>query len=477
MTPCSMHPTRTAHWHCANCNQDFCSDCVIKQNSGAMSGNRLMRSCPKCLAETRWVGADVVLKPFWERLPGFFIYPLAAGTMIYMAVLSLGALVYWSWIVQFVCWVLLLNYAFVALKSTARGHLSPPCFEVIISGNFLEVVIPVVKQAALIFILIVLGSMVTGRLGGIAGLLYLLLVVFMLPSMIIVLVNTESLITALNPAAFLALPFKIGKAYFIMFVFLAILAGAPGALLQWFMPYLPVWLSAYLAAFAENYYTVISYHLMGYVLLQYHETLGYEIEVDDIKTGSGSEREIPDDSAVREAKMIAVLCREGRFDQAIEHIGQWRQQGGEFNADLARQYFELLKNNDDKAGMLAHTPVYLDFAVAEGWKKEALATYDACRKIDPDFTAGAPTMFRIGEWMAEDGRFKDGLKIFSRLVKSHPDADEAPLSYFRAAQLYHERLMDADRARKIMNTLLRKFPEHAMRPKFERYLEYLGGTA
>ncbi|MFP3979941.1 MAG: tetratricopeptide repeat protein [Desulfobacterales bacterium] len=418
-----------------------------------------------------------MLKPFWERLPAFFIYPLATGTMIYMAVLSLGALVYWSWIVQFVCWVLLLNYAYVALKSTARGKLTPPGVDEMISGNFLEVVIPVVKQAALIFILIVLGSMVAGRLGGIAGLLYLLLAVFMLPSMIIVLVNTESLITALNPAAFLALPFKIGKAYFIMFVFLAILAGAPGALLQWFMPYVPAWMGACLAAFVENYYTVVSYHLMGYVLLQYHEVLGYDIEADDIRADAGREREVPDDSAVREAKMVAVLCRDGSFDQAIDHIGQWRQQGGEFNADLARQYFQLLKNNNDKAGMLAHAPVYLDFAIAEGWKNEALEAYDACRRIDRNFTPGAPAMFKIGEWMADAGRFKDALKIFSRLVKTHPEADEVALSYFRAAQLYNDRLMDADRARKIMNSLLRKFPEHAMRPRFERYLEYLGGTA
>ncbi|MCF8111866.1 MAG: tetratricopeptide repeat protein, partial [Desulfobacteraceae bacterium] len=294
--------------------------------------------------------------------------------------------------------------------------------------------------------------------------------------MIIVLVNTESLLTALNPAAFLALPFKIGKAYFIMFVFLAILFFAPGALLQWLLPYLPVWLGAYMMSFAENYYTVISYHLMGYVLLQYHETLGYEMDADDIRDASRREPEFPDEPAVREAKMVDVLCREGELESAVEHIRQWHSQGGEFTADLARQYFQLLKNKNDASGMLEHAPEYLDLAVAEGRKEEALEVYDTCRKIDRNFSVNPPALFKIGEWMAEAGRFKDALKIFSRLIKRFPEADEVPLSYFRLAQLYYDRLMDADRARKIMRALVKKFPDHEMNPKFQNYLEYLGGV-
>ncbi|MCF8026485.1 MAG: tetratricopeptide repeat protein [Desulfobacteraceae bacterium] len=476
MKSCSMHPTRTAHWHCPKCSRDYCRECVIKQEGGPLTGGRLLRSCPKCLAETSWIGAETVIKPFWERLPRFFVYPLTPGTVIYMAILALGGLVFRNWMVQFICWVLLLNYAYVALKNTASGNLNPPRVDEMISGDFLGVVLPVVKQAVLVFVLILLGVFVAGRTGIFGGLVYLVLVMFLLPSMIIVLVNTESLLTALNPAAFLALPFKIGKAYFIMFVFLAILFFAPGALLQWLLPYLPVWLGAYMMSFAENYYTVISYHLMGYVLLQYHETLGYEMDADDIRDASRREPEFPDEPAVREAKMVDVLCREGELESAVEHIRQWHSQGGEFTADLARQYFQLLKNKNDASGMLEHAPEYLDLAVAEGRKDEALEVYDTCRKIDRNFSVNPPALFKIGEWMAEAGRFKDALKIFSRLIKRFPEADEVPLSYFRLAQLYYDRLMDADRARKIMRALVKKFPDHEMNPKFQNYLEYLGGV-
>ena len=476
MTPCSMHPTRAAHWYCPNCDQSFCPDCVIKQEAGSMAGNRLLRSCPKCLAETRWIGTESLIKPFWERLPAIFLYPMKPATLIYMAVLALGALIFWSWIVKFVCWVLLLNYAYVALKKTARGDLRPPGVDEMIAANFVDVVIPVVKQALLVLVLAGIGMFVAGELGPAAGILYMLLALFFLPSMIIVLVNTESLISALNPGAFLFLPVKIGRAYFVMFVFLALLAGAPGALLNWFMPYLPVLPGVYLLAFAENYYTVVSYHLMGYVLLQYHETIGYELSADDFKQEKGRRREAPDDPAARESKIIAVLCREGRFAEAAAHVRQWRRSGGEFSAALAEQYFQLLKNSGDKTAMREHAPVYLDFAVAAGKKKETLEAFEACREADPDYVPQAPAMFKIGEYMAEAGRFREALKIFSRLTKTHPDADEVPLSYFRAAQLYNERFMDAERARKIMKTLMKKYPEHTMRSKFQNYLQYLGGA-
>ena len=476
MTPCSMHPTRPAHWHCPKCKQSFCPDCVIKQDAGPMAGGRLLRSCPKCLNESQWIGSSDLIKPFWERLPKFFTYPLKPGTLIYMAILALlGAVFFWSWVVQFICWVLLLNYAYVSLKKTAAGNLSAPGVDEMIAGNFVDVLIPVVKQAVLYLILIVLGFFIAGKLGALAALLYLLLAIFLLPSMIIVLVNTESLTSALNPQAFLFLPVKIGKGYFIMFFFLAILFLAPGALLQWFLPYLPAYAGAFLKAFAENFYTVISYHLMGYVLLQYHETIGFEIGADDVKTGAGSPKEVPDPPAVREKKIVAVLCREGRFDQASEHIRRWHAQGGKFDAELSEQYFQLLKNQGDSSGMLSHAPVYLEFAVSEGKKKDAIETFDACRKLDPEFALNAPLMLKLGEWLAEAGRFKDALRLFSRLSKRHPDADEVPLSYFRAAQIYHDRMMDSERARKIMKTLLKRFPDHAMQAKFQNYLQYIGG--
>ncbi len=476
MTPCSMHPTQAAHWHCPKCKQEFCSDCVIKQDAGPMAGSRLLRSCPKCLNETRWIGAADVIQPFWERLPRVFLYPMKPGPLIYMAILALGALIFWSWLVQFICWVFLLNYAYVALKKTAQGNLVPPAVDEMISGNFLDSVIPVVKQALLVLLLLVVAFSVFGSLGGIGGIIYLLLMLFLLPSMIIVLVNTESLISALNPLAFLILPFKIGKAYFIMFVFLAILAGAPGALLQFAMPHLSPLLGAYLFGFAENYYTVVSYHLMGYLLLQYHETLGFELGADDIREGSRQIREKPDDPLTRETKMVAVLCREGQFDRAAEHIGQWRDKGGQFNADLAEQYFQLLKNLAQKTKMLAHAPIYLDFIIAQGRKKEAIEVFEECRRLDPGFAPKAPVLLKIGEWMAETGRFKAALKIFSGIAKLYPDSDEVPLSYFRAAQLYHERFMDTDRSRAIMKTLLKKFPGHAMENKFKNYLQYLGSA-
>ncbi len=469
---CYIHPTRPAHWKCPKCNQTYCSDCVIKHDAGPMAGNRIMRMCPKCTVETSWIGSSDIIKPFWERLPKFFTYPLSLGPMIYMAFLALGALVTWSWIVQLVCWALVLNYSYAALRQTAQGRLvPPPLWDDTATKNLGQVL----KQLVLYIILLVVSFAILTKFGPIIGMLFVLLTLFLLPSMIIILVNTQSLLTTLSPNAFLAIPFKIGKGYFIMFVFLTLLLFAPYSLLIWVSPGIPPYLYKYVLGFAENYYTLISYHLMGYVLLQYHDRIGYEIGIDDIKDSDAPRKEKADNAETLALKRVEMLCREGKFDDAIAHIKKWQSGGGAFNPELSKRYFDLLKSRQMTTEMVKHANTYLGFAVDQGKKNEALDAYNICIAEDPKITFDPKVMFKLGEWLADTGHPKDAIKILSRLTKTFPDDPQVPMSYFRAAQIYNDRLMDLASAEKILKILIKKFPEHDMAPKFQNYQAHISG--
>jgi tetratricopeptide (TPR) repeat protein len=448
----------------------FCSDCIVKLDGGPIGSKKIVRFCPKCTVETEWIGGTDVIKPFWERLPRFFIYPLAPGTLIYMAFLALGSLVAWSWIVQLICWALMLNYSYAALQRTTMGNLLPPP---ILDESVIRDFAQVFKQIGLYIVLFIIVVFIGSHLGAVIAYIFILTALYLLPSMIIILVNTRSLITALNPAAFLALPLKIGKGYMIMFIFLSLLFFAPYALLNSISAFVHPFFYHYILSLAQNYYTLISYHLMGYVLLQYHKEIGINISFDDIKDSSAPQKEKADDPATLELKRVEVLCREGKLDEAIDHIQQWRGTGGPLNAELSQRYFDLLKSQNRLQEMLKFGTEYLALIVELGNKNRALEVFHECHSADPKFTANPKVLLRVGEWLADTGKPKDAIKVFSGMTKTYPDSPDVPMAYFRAAQLYNDRLMDGARAKKILEQIIQKYPDHKMTQKFKTYLEYI----
>jgi hypothetical protein len=59
---------------------------------------------------------------------------------------------------------------------------------------------------------------------------------------------------------------------------------APYALAPYITGFLPGVLQAFLFITAKSYYTIVSYNLMGYVMLQYHETIGFHtVDYEDFR--------------------------------------------------------------------------------------------------------------------------------------------------------------------------------------------------
>ena len=115
----------------------------------------------------------------------------------------------------------------------------------------------------------------------VAAIAFAIAALFFVPSMIILLVTTGSLFHAINPVVFVGLAFRIGWAYFLMNFFLILLGSAPAYLAQYVIRFLPPDLHLMLFGFAKSFYTIVSYHLMGYVILQYHEKIGYKVDYED----------------------------------------------------------------------------------------------------------------------------------------------------------------------------------------------------
>ena len=475
---CNNHPTRAAHWSCGQCGGYLCPDCVSKRESGGYGSSTTLHFCPKCNLPAEWVGVSNLIDPFWKRLPKIFLYPISMYPLIIITICTIIESIFngvgiFSWLFQMAALMVLLKYAFEALKATSSGNLKPPPLTAQTLTQDIHIVL---KQYVIIIAMLAAGFIILLKFqGGIVGVLLLivfaLFCIFFFPSMIILLVTSGSLFHAINPVMFIGLAFRIGWPYLLMYFFLILLKFAPLAAGSYIIEFFPEALQGFLTNFAVSFYVIVSYHLMGYVILQYHERIGYHVEYEDFSDPAiepAAERESDPDEPV----IIAVnpLIQDGKLDEAIALIKQMTQEQGIKGINLSERYYNLLKMKKRIKEWVEYGDKHLDLLVADNNKSKALQVYAECLKLKPDFLPSADALFKMGGWLNEGGKTKPALGIYNRLIKQYPQNPIVPKTYFRVAQIFHDRLMNTDKARKMLGALKSRYPEHDIIPHVENYL-------
>ncbi len=475
---CEQHPTEPAHWTCSDCGSSFCPDCVLKRDAGDYVLGKIIHMCPKCVIPAEWIGAANTIVPFWNRLPKFFTYPLHPipllfniGVCIMLLIASLLPLVKIIFILLLVGSVI--KYSFSVLFRTAQGNMKPPSFT---AGTVSESLKPVFKLLLLYFIGLIWTVIIIKYTGKAPGTLFWITFEnLLLPAMIMILVATESVFHAVNPNLFIRLIFRIGKGYFAMCALLALLGAAPFVLLNLLMKIIPVGFNVFLFAFLLIYYRILSYHLMGYVLLQYNQEVGYEVDYDEFQNMSGNSKpEIPDPEAGL-LTQINFMSREGKLDEAITLIKESTNTNDISNIKLSEQYYKLLKMKKMYPQMADHAVSYLHMLVRDKEKKKACDVFLECLSVDKEFTSAPVNIFAVAGWLYETGKVKEAMAAYNRIIKLYPGDNLVPNAYFRIAQIYHDRLMDTAKAKKILNAIIKKFPDHDIVQQAGNYLSTLPG--
>ena len=476
---CQYHPTVPAHWYCETCNRTLCPRCVEARDMGGYHQGEKLHFCPKCNRPVQWMGVGNIIDPFWKRMHRFFLYPLSTRPLMLMFALSilaalLGAMPLIGFFIQIVVWGVAFKYAYAILQNTAGGNLTTPALGgTTLSDNFG----PVVKQIGLYVALFFTGGFVFAKLGIIAGGLFIVAATLFLPAMIMLLVTTESLVQALNPIMFVTLAMRIGWGYLLMYFFYSILGGAPALLGHHVIQHLPPLLQAFLFTLVKIYYTFISYHLMGYVILQYHEDIGYEVNFDDFtdeETENVKAEQAADTPEGRLLRRINQMIKDGEHEGAKAFIENETNPENITDPTLSERYYTLLKVTGATDKQAEHGLQHLERLVQAGQKGAAIEVYRECLAVKSDFTPAAAPLFKIAGWLNEAGDGKAAIGAFNRLTKAHPQDALVPKSYFRAAQIFNDRLMNPEKAKNILKGLMKKFPDHDIIPFVERYLGEIG---
>ena len=242
------------------------------------------------------------------------------------------------------------------------------------------------------------------------------------------------------------------------------LLAAPGILGKLIWNQLPSEASYFLATLFSSYYMIVSYHLMGYVLFQYHEKVGYQIQYEGdfhTKVSTALDTGIPAtaDPANGLIHKINLLIRNGNYDEAISEI----QNSGiaMTDPDLADRYFNLLQLREKKTELVAFAPDFIKLMNRKHQKDKLCSAYLLCSQIRPDLLEDDPeTFFIVGKALLEKNEDMEAMKVFDRFVQIHQNHSMAPNAYFFIARIFNEHLKKPERAEKILQWLIKQYPFH-----------------
>jgi len=355
--------------------------------------------------------------PFWQRLRSITLYPLRGAAFSSLLALTLASLLGLIPVIGVVftilVWIGAYKYAFEVLRTTADGRMEAP--EVVL-GTESGVVIRLIAMQ-LIFIAVILLATVLG--GPVIGLATIALIAFLQPGCIMSLAMDGSLPHALNPATPLALVSRIGWPYMAVFGLLFVIQASMFTATVWLAGVMPPVVADLMVSAVSFWALFAAFHLMGYLVYQYHEVLGY------VPTGTETlpGRRSPDTDLLAEAE---GYVRDGQLDTALELLrGEIRSRA--VGMETHELYRRLLQQGGNAAALSCHAREYLNVLVMEKHDRRAIGLLRESLDADPDFV---PMQVPMAEQLIERARLsgQKQLALDARLalLRAHPRDPSAP---------------------------------------------------
>ncbi len=466
---CCYHPTRHAYFSCGECNKLFCGQCVctVKDRSQV---NHSHYMCPKCNVELSELGVAHTIEPFWKRISLFFRYPFQRTPLVLIGFLSLLCAAGWIlmstdyWIFLFLYYVLYLGvvplvqlyYCNGVFDAASKGSFSKAPKWEDVDGSIAQTF----KQFFVLLGLFVLGNLFffcDGDFTEVVSVIVLLLQ----PAVMMTMVADKGVLQALNPIFLVRLIHRIGRSYLLLLLFVYLLFNAPFAIALPFIDKLPGFISMLIAAAAWQYYLIVIYNLLGYVILQYHTALGFQIDYSEfIKRDSAGKQETHK-TKCRLLPEVDALVREGRKSDALELIRATT--GGEFdNADLGVRCTTLL----EQCGQQDVLPVVgrnvLDLLMKEKRRSEGMALYKKCFREDKAFSPNGETLYWLFTNFDRSDEAVWAARTGIQFIKAMPRDDRVPECQLRCAELIADQLNQPVKAEKLLLNFQKRFPGHVL---------------
>jgi hypothetical protein len=398
------------------------------------------------------------ITPFWNRIPAFFLYGFKPVPLI-LATLS-GILIYLtsSFWISLILYAVVVKYSMAALQHTIEGELSPPPLsgKVIMQGYEL----PMVLFFILLFYIMALGSIATS-VSPMLALLMLLLGFFLFPTLIMCLGISESFVFSVNPIHWMALVKSIGWPYLALYGLYLSLGGAQATIEFFVLDKVAAEVQGATWMVINSLFMIISFHMMGYVVMQYHQALQLQSPVG---------QEVDDSHST---PLLEKFLQEGNTAAAIEELICLVNDHPE-DLDLRKKLHNYAMINQQFGVIAKHAPAYMRMLTQSGSHMEAAQLFSDSNKARiscyPDRPECYPPMF---EHLKQRRHFKEAVALTKNFHKRFPANDLTPTLYLELAKLFSEDMQRDDLAKKLLNFLLNHFQTHDKISEVQQYLHLI----
>jgi tetratricopeptide (TPR) repeat protein len=394
--------------------------------------------------------------PFWDRLPEITRYPAhmsALSTIVVLALGNLAVFLPFGQILGLLVTVALYRYGFECLRATANGYMEPP--EIMQSTDSSLGW----KQIGLMIMFIVAAIVGFAIFGPKLGVLLALFLGICLPGATMTLAMDESLSSALNPAKWIAIFTRIGWPYLAVVGLCLIILTSQRYAAAMAANVLPLFIALVVVGIISNYALVMTFHLMGYLIYQYHDAVGFEPEAPQMVRALV--RPDPDQDVLDE---VTAFVRDGKPENATELLrSHLRSRGG--TPAVHVQYRKLLRLANDRDELLRHGQEYLNILMAQDKSRPALEILRECQTIEPTFgPSDAAHITELANLAAKGGQPEVALRLLSGFHKRFPKSRDIPKNYLLVATLLHERMNQDDKALALLKYLKANYPDDELMP-------------
>jgi tetratricopeptide (TPR) repeat protein len=474
---CKYHTQTPARWRCDSCQINFCPSCIKSV------GNR-PPDCPVCKGELSSLGVGNLIKPFWARLREFFLYPLHLAPLLVLCILALIAFLLiqmpgWYYRVDFLFWriprnflfalpfvFVFLKYAQSVLEATAHGHLKPKPLS---AEQLTENGLIVIKLLLMLLVFNLIEFAALDLFDQIGKNIIEFVLAFATPAAIMVLAMEDSLFSALNPATVGSVILRIGTPYIILFVLFYLLQIARDTMIVMLAGVVNPSLGATVFVFVSMYFYLIMFNMMGYLLYQHHEDLGFSIDVE-VEDYTDKGKKVAEEVSP-ELRAVEILIHEGKTEDAVRQLqGLIRNSPTELEA--RERLLKLLRLTGDLPLHQEQGQAYISYLMGENKLAQAAKVYKSCCEFDKNFKPEkANERVELGKFLRHNGQPKLAMAVLNNLHKDFPTYDNVPQAYLMVAQMLCEQFNEDVRARQVLQFVLQNYPSHPMADAVRDYLK------
>ncbi|MEN8131832.1 MAG: hypothetical protein ABFS45_16930 [Pseudomonadota bacterium] len=403
------------------------------------------------------------IQPIWNRIPQFFTYGLKFSPLCLTGIAASLSLVPDIPVIGLILLVVSLalpyKYCFTALEYTAEGDLNPP--ELSYKVLFEQYEIPF-KQLCVFILFGIIIFQVARFAGEIPALVLFYSGIFLLPASVMVMGMTHDFLSAINPVLMTKMVRRIGWSYLALLGFLFMLTIAEANLQGFVYQQTSGKTLIFLLRAVSIYFSIVMFHMMGYLLFQFHEELGESAPRQESAKGSEEDEGIV-------SELFEKFMAEGNTVAALAELESEVADSPD-NAVLHRRFHTMLMMHGEPKQIIRHGKKYISLLISSGNSYDGADVYlDCIGKVLACPLEQQKDYLPLMKVLREKGRRQEALGLVKEFSERYPESDYLPQISMLSAQILCEDLGHDDEAKKVLDQILKTHPRHELATSVKEY--------